>query len=375
MDIAIPQRCKLCSNERLTILDGVKRCSPDLKEFSIRYYLCEKCASVFHDQLDFLPVDYYGSSYFNAPLRIASLSKSLDFILEHIGDVSGLKALDVGCSNGNFMLLLEKSGFGVRGIELSSQGRSEAVSRGLKVYDSLEFIKNDRFQLITFNHVIEHIDRPAEFVAEHIQFLDKECVLYIEVPSIEVLAKGSGSSFSNLYPNHIFHFSENSIYELAKILRCTVVAVQHHNYLNYPSMMCLLRKSTAAEYQASRFSKHLNYENEEIENKVNHIQAQSSDWPHVVIWGCSDDAYQIINRLSPQSREKLILVDSSVEKIGKSLLGHEVRAPTYLKQIDNFIIAIAPTAPRIIQSIKGAAVELVNCKNHSFCNWGNLGSQ
>ena len=143
MNNRILKKCKLCNNESLTILGEVKRCSSDLKEFSIKYYLCETCASVFHNQLDFLPVDYYGASYFDAPLRMASLSKSLDFILEHIDDRSGLRALDVGCSNGNFMLLQQESGFDVYGIELSSQGRSVAASRGLEVYGSSDFIKNN----------------------------------------------------------------------------------------------------------------------------------------------------------------------------------------------------------------------------------------
>ena len=130
--------------------------------------------------------------------------------------------------------------------------------------------------------------------------MDEGGAIYIEVPSIELLSRGRESSFNNLYPNHVFHFSENSIYELSKILNCTTVAIQHHNYLNYPSMMCFLRKQSASEYQSLRFKEHLIYENKSIKNRVERIHSLSGDRSHVVIWGCSDEAYQLISSFTLQ---------------------------------------------------------------------------
>lgn len=99
------------------------------------------------------------------------------------------RILDIGCSAGTFLLRLKAQyGADVMGIEPGAAYRDYANSQGLQVYASLEEMRSadeERFDLISMAHVLEHLPNPVGYLAELRQtLLTPEGTLLVEVPNL-----------------------------------------------------------------------------------------------------------------------------------------------------------------------------------------------
>lgn len=358
------KKCGVCQSDLVVDLMTLTYMNPALEEKPINFYICEKCASIFHNERSFLPTDYYKMSYFNNPIRMTSLTESVDFIKNYLGDqVKGKTVLDVGCSNGNLMLLLQKMGFKTYGIELSEDARDQALKNGLDVYGSVDSLKGQTFDFLILSHIIEHSHSPFNLMDQYIPFLKEKGFLFIEVPSIGMLAEGHECSYNNLYPNHVYHFSEEGLYQLASSMGCSIMAIAHHHECSYPSLMCLAQKEKKAEHQVRNFQKHLYNEEMLVKNRAQLLEEELKNWSHGVIWGCSNESYQIVKQLTPQTQSKIILIDSDPKKSGKKVLSFEVQLPESLLNLDDILFFVAPTSAQVADSIAKSIEKISKGKN------------
>jgi 2-polyprenyl-3-methyl-5-hydroxy-6-metoxy-1,4-benzoquinol methylase len=87
--------------------------------------------------------------------------------LRHLPIPTGQRLLDVGCGAGWFLRIAKRLGAEVKGIEPSAVGAARARLAGLDVYQGTleDYLqgegRNDRFDVITANHVIEHAPNPV----------------------------------------------------------------------------------------------------------------------------------------------------------------------------------------------------------------------
>ncbi|MBO8180439.1 MAG: class I SAM-dependent methyltransferase [Archaeoglobus sp.] len=98
------------------------------------------------------------------------------------------KILDVGCGSGKIIAVLEKLGWDVYGIDLSSRAIENAKKRGLKkVYvgelTNFHFPKK-YFDVVLMRHVIEHIHNPNDYLSHINKILKDDGLLIISVPNI-----------------------------------------------------------------------------------------------------------------------------------------------------------------------------------------------
>lgn len=88
---------------------------------------------------------------FNKILKIISCYRSLNTIV----------GLEVGCNKGIFLDEAKRKGFRCIGIEPDIKAFTEAVDKGHEVYNGFfpeaALVKNDKYDLIIFNDVFEHI--------------------------------------------------------------------------------------------------------------------------------------------------------------------------------------------------------------------------
>lgn len=132
----------------------------------------------------------------------------------------GRKLLDVGCGNGDYLLLASEAGWSVKGVEPDPKALEVARSRNLEVMQgSIEEVvrAGELFDVITMSHVIEHVHDPVNFVRLAYQCLKPGGVLYIETPNIEGLgARKFGKNWRGIEsPRHLVLFSE---FGLRKVL-------------------------------------------------------------------------------------------------------------------------------------------------------------
>jgi SAM-dependent methyltransferase len=97
-------------------------------------------------------------------------------IKEKIGNLSGMRILEIGCATGDLLLWLNREGSYTHGLEISEYASEVARKRGLEITTgTIESFGQDvrcLFDLIIAFEVIEHVPSPVIFlekVAEHIR--------------------------------------------------------------------------------------------------------------------------------------------------------------------------------------------------------------
>lgn len=124
-------------------------------------------------------------------------------------------ALEVGCSTGLMLYLLQKKNWEVLGVEISKIAANKANKRGIKVIrENFEKVKIDKkFDLIIFNHSLEHLQNPIKIIEKTKKMLKGNGLIYIDLPNFGGLSsKIYGKNWPLLLPNeHLWHFSLKSL--------------------------------------------------------------------------------------------------------------------------------------------------------------------
>lgn len=140
--------------------------------------------------------------------------------LDRVGPPRGDgQLLDVGAATGGFLALAREQGWRVSGVEPSEGARRLADERGINlVADVADVPADDRFELVTLHHVVEHLEDPVDVLGSLRERLSSSGRILIEVPnwhSTERMA--SGGAWVDLRPEqHRWHFTPAT---LGKILR------------------------------------------------------------------------------------------------------------------------------------------------------------
>jgi len=95
--------------------------------------------------------------------------------------------LDIGAGKGEFLLAAKKSGYTIFGIE-PSKGLSEYANNQNNLNITHGFLEDlqipkIKYDIITMNHVFEHVENPHELLTLIKSFMKKDALLFIEVPN------------------------------------------------------------------------------------------------------------------------------------------------------------------------------------------------
>lgn len=133
---------------------------------------------------------------------------------------AGQALLDIGCGNGDFLSLAAEVGWDVSGVDPDPKAVNVARLNGHDVVlGGIEKFANNSevFDVITMNHVIEHVHDPIYLVESVFRLLKPGGILFIDTPNIESSgAKMFGKNWRGLEtPRHLVLFSREG---LSKIL-------------------------------------------------------------------------------------------------------------------------------------------------------------
>lgn len=125
------------------------------------------------------------------------------------------RVLEIGCSTGIMLSLLQKRGFVVQGVEVSKNAIDVARKKGIDVLigDFNKLKINEKFDVVILNHTLEHLDNPLEVVEKINSLLSPGGLLYIDVPNFGGLsARLWGENWPLLLPHeHKWHFTFSSL--------------------------------------------------------------------------------------------------------------------------------------------------------------------
>jgi SAM-dependent methyltransferase len=179
----------------------------------------------------FYPEDYNPYADWTPPAGpLAAISKAIrNFIanralrslpLKALQGSSG-SALDVGCGRGDLGALLIEQGWTVSGVEPSPEASEVARTRGMTVETgtlSTVDLGERRFDVITFQHSLEHVVDPSIELARVAALLEPGGKLLVSVPNFGSLQRRTfGARWFHLdLPRHRFHYTDRGLRRLAE---------------------------------------------------------------------------------------------------------------------------------------------------------------
>lgn len=207
--------CNLCGNEiaeRIAVTDRNNQ--------PLRTVLCRQCGLVWTDPRPdsaqtrkFYAEDYrlqYKSTYvpkrkhvYRETLRAIARYQAIAPLLQ-----PGMQLLDVGSGGGFFSYVARQQGIDARGIE-PNQGFAKYAIETFGVPTSNAFFQDvdfpeASFELITVNHVLEHVEDPCATLKQLRTWLKTDGFLVVEVPNIEATYHAPHNRF---HIGHLYNFN------------------------------------------------------------------------------------------------------------------------------------------------------------------------
>jgi 2-polyprenyl-3-methyl-5-hydroxy-6-metoxy-1,4-benzoquinol methylase len=141
-------------------------------------------------------------------LKIFKARIQIPFDLEQLVALPKGRLLDVGCGNGETLLLARQLGWDVTGLEIDPKAAEYAKKLGLNVIEGgHEKLKNmsDHFDCVICSHVLEHVHDPKYLIKNLLNIMKNESTLILGCPnSKSSVLKEYGSFWRGLEaPRHI----------------------------------------------------------------------------------------------------------------------------------------------------------------------------
>ena len=188
---------------------------------------------------------------------LPSIRKVLDREYRHLPKrpQAGGHLLDVGCGNGSFLSLARTCGWSVVGLDPDPMAVVNAARQGLTVHEGgIEHFDGqaELFDVITLNHVIEHLHEPVEVLKRCYALLKPGGQLWMETPNIDSFGHARfQKNWRGLEtPRHLVLFNRSSL----KIMFMNAGFGGLH-YLDCPSPSVGMYRASLAIENCQAFSK------------------------------------------------------------------------------------------------------------------------
>jgi len=252
-------KCDLCESTILEFVDVVHDYNKGFKG-NFNLYKCKNCDLIFlnpqptvEESLKYYTSDYYQRT--DEGTGIQKIVKNFTFFLQKFHTknpnifkffpflsqyVRGIKIipdgkyLDAGCGNGTFLYAMKRINPSEEyyGVEPGNFDEEDIKAHGLNVIrGTLEdaHYPDNYFDVITLNHVFEHVPDPSETMKELKRILKPGGILIIAVPNHNSFAyKIFGKFFWQLdVPRHLFHYSDKILKIYASKLNLKVEKMRY----------------------------------------------------------------------------------------------------------------------------------------------------
>lgn len=178
--------------------------------------------------------------YINLYNKKLRLKTTCDYLSKFVAfDKLNVTILDIGCSEGALFSSLRDRGFmgALKGVEPNAEFANYAAANNRAiVVSSLEEITG-KYDLVTLNHVYEHLLDPGDFLIKIKGHLKINGLVYIDVPDAEEY-----SSLNDLHIAHVFHFTTRTIIGLLNNKGFEILSCEKYAPINHPKSIRVVAK-------------------------------------------------------------------------------------------------------------------------------------
>jgi SAM-dependent methyltransferase len=226
-------KCYLCSS-----IDHINRTGKVRDDSALEIFECLNCGLVFLSPKE-LPEKFYeksgmhGEELMDPDEWIRNLQNDDNRRFSYLEEaITNRDVLDFGCGPGGFLLKAQTKVRNISGIELELRLQSHFKEKNLKVFTDIGDLPfEQKFDVITAFHVIEHLEDPSDMLKLLATKLSNGGRIIIEVPS-------SSDALLTLYHNkpfseftywscHLFLFNSSNLNLLAKKAGLKLDFVEH----------------------------------------------------------------------------------------------------------------------------------------------------
>lgn len=214
------QQCYLCGSLKYKYRPGSVRDNPTLKICE-----CTNCGLVYLSSFDHADHTFYENSGMHGDQLpdmdywLKSTESDDNRRFSHFKSLLNMKTvLDFGCGAGGFLMKAQAISK-VYGVEPEKRVQPYLKNRGISVYDSIDDINHQKFDIITLFHVLEHLHDPKETLKKIGALLSVNGEIIIEVPNADdaLLTLYKSEAFANFtyWSCHLFLFTIQTLKLLA----------------------------------------------------------------------------------------------------------------------------------------------------------------
>jgi SAM-dependent methyltransferase len=145
------------------------------------------------------------------------VKRVVNFINKNINNIKNKTLLDVGSGLGIFPYTISKKNFICTALDpdkLSCSHLKDNLKINVIYGDFLKKKIKYKYDIITFNKVIEHVKKPEKMLIRAKSILKKNGIIYLEVP--DVIASKKGKNREEFHIDHLHVFSKKSLVFLVK---------------------------------------------------------------------------------------------------------------------------------------------------------------
>jgi SAM-dependent methyltransferase len=267
-------------------------------------------------------------------------------IQEIIPDCSS-NILDIGCANGGLLKSLRQLGYKkILGIDPSKVCCNHVNNLGIQCIEGDIFSESFRlvsktFDCIILSHVLEHIrdlDKAIELIKNK---LNKNGILYIEVPDASRYNEYYVVPYYYIDCEHINHFSPQALNNLMQNFNLTTIEsyqgkIKLNDHIDYPYFYSFFK--TADDIQIKHSFDHsviesfnLFLKQSQSQNKLNIIfEKLRTTQEEVIVWGAGQFALRLLASSALSDVNIIGFVDSDKSKQNKKLGLFNVYSPDFI---------------------------------------------
>jgi len=214
--------------------------------------------------------------------------------------------------------------------------------RALFSYENVANKLKHKINFIIFRHLIEHLEKPRQFLKDIVNLLEYEGMIYIEVPNMLEIAENK--RFYEIRHEHVGYHQSADLIKALNELGCELIEL---DYIHEKQWFGLFFKKTKnfkkdENLKPVFFDKSLN---KALHSEIHKLDHLLKNYKNIAIYGAGSHANSLLSYISLENCKKIsCAIDKDERRQGTYLLNSDIKikAPSAenLKDIDCVLMAI-----------------------------------